>query len=86
MVCDLLHIRHKIRMWLRIYDPFVTNISIDKCMNQYNYPWIIHRTLLFFFYPCICPSYSKFALSSINYCNIVVNSILQTRPKWMYEM
>ena len=28
MVCDLLDIRHKIRMWVRLYDPFVSNLGI----------------------------------------------------------
>ena len=33
-VCDLLDIRHKISMSVRIYDPFLSNLGIDECLNQ----------------------------------------------------
>ena len=67
-----------------IHDPFVSNLGIAKCLNQYNYPWIIHCTLTFFLCACISPFYTKFPFSSIN-CNIVVKDILQTRPRLVHE-
>jgi len=84
MVCNLLDIRHKIRMWESIHDPFVSNLGITKCLNQYNYPWIIHHTVPFILGACISPLYTKFSLSSIS-CNIVVKVILQTWPRWTHE-
>jgi len=33
-VCNLLDIMRKIRIWVRIYDPFVSNLGIDECLNQ----------------------------------------------------
>jgi len=53
-------------MWVRFHDPFVSNLGIAKCLNQYDYPWIIHCTLPFFLYTCISPLYTKCSLSSIN--------------------
>jgi len=84
MVCNSLDIRRKIRMWVSIHDRFVSNLGITKCLNQYDYPWIIHRTLPFILCACISSWDTKFCLSSINY-NIVVKVILQTRPRWTHE-
>jgi len=42
-------------------------------------------SLPFFLYACISPLCTKFSPASINYCNIVVMAILQTRPRWMHE-
>jgi len=45
----------------------------------------MHRTLVFFLYTCISPLCTKFSSSSIIYCNIVVNGILQIRLRWTHE-
>ena len=33
-VCNFLDIKRKIRMLVRIYHPFVSNLGIDGCLNQ----------------------------------------------------
>jgi len=79
-VCNLLDIRRKISMWVSMYDPVVTNLGIDKCLNQYHYPWIIHCTFPFFLYPC---NYLLCTLCYSSYidCNIVVKDFPKTWPR-----
>ena len=67
MVCNLLDIRCKIRMWVSIHDTFVSNVGIAKCLNQYVYHWMIHRTLPFFLCACVSLLFTKFSLSSIDW-------------------
>jgi len=62
MVCNLLDIRRKIRMWVSIHVPFGGNLGIAKCLHRNNYPWMIHHTLPFCLSACISPSYTKFSL------------------------
>jgi len=62
-------------MLLSIHVPQITNHGIDKCLNKWDYPRIIHRTLPLFLYTCISPMCTNFSLSFINY-NIVVTDIL----------
>jgi len=85
MVCNLLDIGHKIRMWVSIHNPFVRNLTIAKSLNQYNYPWIINCTITFLQYACISAMYTKFWLSSSN-CDIVVKDILEPRHWCTNEM
>jgi len=57
----------------------------DECLNQLDYPRIIHHTLPFFLYACVTTLSTKCSPSSINYCNIVVNGFLQMRPRRMHR-
>jgi len=84
MVCNFLDIRCKIRMWVSIYDPFVSNLNIDKCLNQSGYHWIIHHTLPFFLYAHISPLCIKLSTFSINW-NILGQGILQAQPRWTHD-
>jgi hypothetical protein len=34
MACDLLDIGHDIWLWVSIYEQFVINLGIDKCLNE----------------------------------------------------
>jgi len=62
MVCNILDIRRQNRMRVTIHDPFVSNLGITNCLNQYHYPWIIHRTLPFFLSTWISPLCTKYSL------------------------
>jgi len=57
MLCNLLDTRGKMRMWVSIYNPFVSDFGIDEYFNTLDYPRIIHHTLPFFLYPCLYLSF-----------------------------
>jgi len=38
--CGILDNMHNILLWVTMYDPFASNLSIEKNWNQLNYPWI----------------------------------------------
>jgi len=70
-------------MWVSIYDPFVSNLGIDECLNQSDYTWIIHHTLPFCLYGCIPPLCNKFAPSSIH-CRYSADMVLMNVLKRSY--
>jgi len=62
-----------ILMWLTIYDPFASNLSVDDNWNRSDYPWIFILPLLYFLYVESLPCKPKFSLFSYTDCMHIVN-------------
>jgi len=71
-------------MWVNLYNPFVSNLGIDQCLNHIDCPSTIQCSVPFFVYRGISSLCTKFSSSSI-YRDIVVQHILQIWPRWMHE-
>jgi hypothetical protein len=67
-----------------IYDAFVSTLDIGNCLNEEDYPWIIHHTLSFCLYSCISHVYDKFILHhSLKHCSEGYSADTAQMITWM---
>jgi len=92
-VCNILVSKCTIGIWVSIYNWFVTNLSIEKCLTPYNYPDSPFKpyhsvsmsvSVHLYLYVCISHLYTKFSHSSIDY-HIIVKGIQQAWSWWTHD-
>ena len=69
--------------WVTIYDPFASNLGIDKNWNRLDYPWIFIVPSPFFLY--VESRLCKPKSSVFSYTDCIQIVIQQTRDHWKWS-